>query len=144
MDAPAPFPLDRMFGSASGHTVALGLHYVAHGEDWVELALDYDRRLIADLSSGILASGPIVSAFDTGFGAAVLVRHGQLPHATLDLRIDYLRPARPGHVVTVRCECYRLTRRIAFVRGVADDGEKDRLIAHAAGTFVLPIAAEAK
>jgi len=140
MDADVALSLDGFLRRSSGHIVALGLRFVAHGEDWVELALDYDRRLIADLSSGILASGPIVSAFDSGFGGAVLVRHGTLPEATLDLRIDYLRPARAGHSVAIRCECYRLTRRIAFVRGFAHDGDPEKPIAQAAGTMMLQTA----
>jgi uncharacterized protein (TIGR00369 family) len=137
-DSPA-LPLDPRdsFDTRSGHVVALGLRYVAHGIDWVELALDYDRRLISDLTTGILASGPIVSLIDTAAGAAIAVRHGRLPEATLDLRVDYLRPARPGETATARCECYRLTRRIGFVRGIAHDGDPGDPIAHVAGTFVL-------
>ena len=121
-----------------GHGVALGLRYVASGEDWVEMALDYDRRLVSDATSGILASGPIVSLMDTATAAAVWVRRGGvLPQTTLDLRIDYLRPARPGFTVTGHGECYRLTRRVAFVRGHAHDGDTADPIAHVAGTFML-------
>lgn len=137
MDADASSRLSDFLRRSSGHTVALGLRFVASGDDWLEIALDYDRRLIADLSSGILASGPIVSAFDSGFGGVVLMCHGRLPEATLDLRIDYLRPARPAHTVSVRCECYRLTRRIGFVRGSAHDGDPAKPIAMAAGTMML-------
>ena len=137
-DSPAlPLDLSDYFGARSGHVVALGLRYVAHGDDWCELALDYDRRLISDLATGILASGPIVSLIDTAAGAAVTVRHGHTAEATLDLRVDYLRPARSGNAVFARCECYRLTRRIGFVRGIAYDGDAGDPIAHVAGTFVL-------
>lgn len=132
------FDPNVLFRGRSGHIVALGLRHVAHGEDWCELALDYDRRLISDLQTGILASGPIVSLIDTATGAAVGLRHGAMPKATLDLRVDYLRPAHPVATVIARGECYRLTRRIAFVRGIAHDGDPADPIAHAAGTFILP------
>jgi acyl-coenzyme A thioesterase PaaI-like protein len=59
-------------------------------------------------------------------------------HATLDLRVDYLRPASPGKTVIGRGECYRLTRSIAFVRGQAHDGDPDDPLAHVAGTFMAP------
>ena len=59
-------------------------------------------------------------------------------HATLDLRVDYLRPATPGKTVVGRGECYRLTRSIAFVRGQAHDGDPSDPLAHVAGTFMAP------
>ena len=121
-----------------GHAVALGLRHVEHGADWCTLALDYDRRLVSDAQTGILASGPIVSLMDTATSMAVwLARGGFRPHATLDLRVDYLRPARPGETVIGRAECYRVTRRVAFVRGAAHDGDGDDPIAHVAGTYML-------
>jgi uncharacterized protein (TIGR00369 family) len=134
-----PFdPVETLARRRGGHIVALGLRHVAHGADWCELALDYDRRLVSDATSGVLASGPIVSLMDTASGFAVWLRRGALlPQATLDLRIDYLRPARAGSAVTGRAECYRLTRRIAFVRGVAHDGDPDSPLAHVAGTYML-------
>jgi acyl-coenzyme A thioesterase PaaI-like protein len=58
------------------------------------------------------------------------------PPATLDLRVDYLRPATPGKTVVGRGECYRITRSIAFVRGQAHDGDPADPLAHVAGTFM--------
>ncbi|HWI87049.1 MAG TPA: PaaI family thioesterase [Sphingomonas sp.] len=127
-----------LLSAKGGHIVALGLRYVAHGDDWCEMALDYDRRLVSDATSGILASGPIVSLMDTVAGIAVWVRRGEAAaQATLDLRIDYLRPSKPGSAVVGRAECYRLTKRIAFVRGVAHDGDPADPVAHLAGTYML-------
>lgn len=137
---PTPLPpagVAELLSRRSGHVLALGMHYAAHGENWVELTLDYDRRLISDLATGILASGPIFSLMDTALGGSVYMVRGYLPQATLDLRLDYLRPAQPGRTVTGRGECYRLTRRIAFVRGVAHDGDPADPIAHATATFML-------
>jgi len=144
MSPPEPAPTGAFDPAAMlaqarrGHIVALGLRYVAHGEDWCEGALDYDRRLVSDPVSGILASGPIVSLMDTLAAMSVWIRRGvRGPQATLDLRVDYLRPAKPGATVFGRAECYRLTRRIAFVRGVAHDGDANDPVAHVAGTFML-------
>ena len=134
---PAALEFDAWLQRRTGHAVALGMRLVSHGDHWVELALDYDRRLLSDGVTGILASGPIVSLIDSAAGLAVRLRSGITPQATLDLRVDYLRPARPGHTVLARADCYRLTRRIAFIRAVAHDGDADQPLAHAAGTFVL-------
>lgn len=131
-------PVTFLASAKGGHIMALGLHHVAHGDDWCEFALAYDRRLVSDATSGILASGPIVSLMDTVAGFAVWVRRGAFARqATLDLRLDYLRPSRVGQTVIGRAECYRLTRRVAFVRGVAHDGDAADPIAHLAGTYML-------
>lgn len=139
MDPATPFdPWTALTSRREGHSVALGVKLVSHGEDWCELALAYDRRLVSDATSGILASGPIVSLIDTAGGLAVQARIGmERPAVTLDLRLDYLRPARPGMAVHARAECYRLTRRIAFIHGIAHDGDPADPIAHAAGTYML-------
>jgi acyl-coenzyme A thioesterase PaaI-like protein len=93
---------------------------------------------VSDAHSGILASGPIVSLMDTAAGFAVWAKRGGFrQQATLDLRLDYLRPSRPGQAVTGRAECYRLTRRIAFVRGLAHDGDPADPVAHLAATYMI-------
>jgi uncharacterized protein (TIGR00369 family) len=121
-----------------GHNGALGSRFVGHGEDWAELAIDYREDLIGDEATGVLASGPIIALMDMATSLAVWIRRGEFkPQATLDLRIDYLRAATPGRTVFGRGECYRLTRRIAFVRGQAHDGDPNDPIAHVAATFMM-------
>ena len=88
--------------------------------------------------TGVLASGAIVSLIDTASGTSVWVSLKRfLPIVTVDLRIDYLRPAMRGETIVARCECVKLTRRIAFVRGVAHGGDESRPIALSAATFML-------
>ena len=120
-----------------GHGGRLGIRYHARGSDWAELALPYADALVGDAATGVLASGPIVTLMDMATSLAVWIRRGGfVPHATLDLRVDYLRPATPGQAVIGRGECYRLTRRIAFVRGQAHDGDPADPVAHVAGTYM--------
>jgi uncharacterized protein (TIGR00369 family) len=121
-----------------GHGRALGLAYRSHGEDWVELALPWREELVAIPEEGIMATGAIVSLLDTCSGTAVWRRLGGFsPIVTLDLRIDYLRPALRGEDVIARCECYKLTRHIGFVRGVAHGDDPARPIAYSTATFKL-------
>ncbi|WP_448577690.1 PaaI family thioesterase [Thermaurantiacus sp.] len=120
------------------HLKQLGISYVAHGANWAELQLAYGAHLVAYPETGVIASGAIFSLMDTASGLAVVTQMRELqPHATLDLRCDYLRPAAPGRTVIGRAECYHMTRRIAFVRGIAHDGEPDHPVAHVTGTFML-------
>ncbi len=59
-----------------------------------------------------------------------------VPIVTLDLRLDYMRPAGKGETVIARCECVKMTRKIAFIRGIAHGGDPARPIAHSAATFM--------
>ena len=58
--------------------------------------------------------------------------------ATLDLRIDYMRPAEPGKTIKAHAHCYKVTQNVAFVRGAAyHDENEDEPIATSVGTFML-------
>jgi uncharacterized protein (TIGR00369 family) len=121
-----------------GHGRALGLDFRDSGDNWAELALPWREELVGIPETGVLASGAIVSLVDTASGTSVWVTVDRLtPILTLDLRLDYLRPAAKGEMIIARCECVKLTRRIAFVRGVAHGGDEARPIALSAATFML-------
>ena len=133
------FDPERFFRAGLGHGGALGIQYHAHGADWAELALPYNPKLVGNLGTGVIASGPILSLMDMATSLGVWLRADAfVAHATLDLRVDYLRPATPGKTVIGRGECYRLTRSIAFIRGQAHDGDPNDPLAHVAGTFMAP------
>lgn len=141
-DAPAATGFDpvRFFELARriGHGRALGLEFRDSGSSWAELGLPWREELVGVPETGVLASGAIVSLIDTASGTSVWVTLDRfIPIVTLDLRLDYLRPALKDETIIARCECVKLTRRIAFVRGVAHGGDKARPIALSAATFML-------
>ena len=120
-----------------GHGGFVGLRYVNHGDDWIEIALPWRADLVGVAETGVLASGPIITLLDNATSMSVWVKSGSFrPQATLDLRLDYVRAATPGKTVIARAECYRLTRSAAFVRGLAHDGDPADPVAHAAGVFM--------
>ena len=121
----------------NGHSGWLGLRYGDHGEDWVELELPWREDLLGEEDRHVLASGPIVSMLDMASGMSIwITRQAFAPIATLDLRVDYQRPARARSSVTGRVECYRNTRSAAFVRGIAHDGDIEDPVATMAGVFM--------
>lgn len=122
---------------ARAHAGWLGLRYRSHGEDWCELELPWRADLVGDARRPVLASGPIVSLMDMASGMAIWVANGEFrPVATLDLRVDYLRPARARCSVFGRVQCYRQTRSAAFVRGSAHDGDPGDPVAEVSGVFM--------
>jgi uncharacterized protein (TIGR00369 family) len=121
-----------------GHGGAIGIAYHDHGDDWAELRLPYDPRLIGVAETGIIASGPIISLMDMATSLAIWIRLGHFRHqATLDLRVDYLRPATPGRTIIGRGICYGTTRSVGFVRGMAHDGDAGDPVANVTGTFMF-------
>jgi len=129
--------MDYASRQGAGHGAAVGVTYHAHGEDWVELSIPYRPELVGMPETDVLASGPIISLMDMATSLSVWMKLGRFRHqATLDLRVDYLRPAVPGRTVIGRGSCYRITRSIAFVRGIAHDGDPDDPVANVTGTFM--------
>jgi acyl-coenzyme A thioesterase PaaI-like protein len=57
--------------------------------------------------------------------------------ATLDLRIDYMKAAKPGIDIVVVGECVKITRQIVFARGRAYQESEADPIASATGTFIM-------
>ncbi len=121
-----------------GHCRLLGIKFEDLGDGWAALSLPYRQELAGDAVTGIMASGPIFTLMDMAAGMSIFAkRKTYSPHVTLDLRVDYPRPAKPGETLYGRAECYRLTKKVAFVRGMAHDGDPEKPVAHIAGTFMF-------
>ena len=121
------------------HNHALGMHVTRielPGEVWMRLP--YHEQLVGDPTTGVLHGGAVTALMDAAGGTSVMVRMGKpSPIATLDLRIDYLKPAPPRRDIECHVDCYKLTQAIAFVRGFAHpvDDPEDR-VASLAATFI--------
>ncbi len=130
--------LDQGFRAMVPHNAALGLRVVDCGPQMCALVLPWAEHLVGDPDRDVLHGGPITTLLDACGGASVFLALGSpVPIATLDLRIDYLKTASPRRDVTARCECYKLGRNVAFVRGVAYHDSPDDPIASCAATFML-------
>lgn len=119
-----------------GHHALLGIFTVDNGPDWAELACPFAPGFLIDTEAELVSSGPIISLIDAAAGAAVIARTQQWrPMATLDMRVDYLKPARAGHTLHARASCDHVTRKVAFVRCEVHDGDPERPIAFATASF---------
>jgi acyl-coenzyme A thioesterase PaaI-like protein len=130
----------RMFRAMEryGHSAAMGFKFGASGDDWAELVMPWRADLVGDVDSGTPANGAVIALMDMSAGMAVWVKLGHFrPQATLDLRIDYLRTPAPQSALTGHATCYRVAREIAFVRGIAHDGDASDPVANMAATFMF-------
>jgi uncharacterized protein (TIGR00369 family) len=117
---------------------ALNIAIVKTGVAEAEMSMPYDEKIIGDPETGVVHGGAVSALLDTCAGLAVWLHpEGAKPTATIDLRIDYMRPARPGEPIRAIAKVYNTTRTVAFVRAVAHDGDPDDLVASATGAFVF-------
>ncbi len=130
--------LNQGFAEGVPHNRALGLRFLDYDKGVARMVLPYAAHLVGNPENGVLHGGAITATMDATCGAAVFLHLGvPTPIATLDLRIDYLKPATPPKDVVCRAECYKVTTNVAFVRALAFHDDEDDPIASAAGTFII-------
>ncbi len=136
-EAAARLDVARRFLEAIPHARALGIRLDALAPGVAELSMGYDARFVGDPRTGVVHGGAVSALMDTCGGTAVLSLAEAQGTATIDLRIDYMRPATPGQRIRARAECYHVTRSVVFVRATATDEDADRPVATATGAFTI-------
>ncbi len=129
--------LAMMLKNSHGQARALGLVLESATRERTVLRLPWQEKLVGNPATRVLHGGVITTLIDSACGYSLMSHLERLPDiATLDLRIDYLRPAEPDRDVFAAAEVYKLTSSIAFLRANAYHEEGDP-IANAVATFML-------
>ncbi len=120
------------------HMSAVGLDLISMDDSGVVAKIPHRQEFVGDPDTGVVHGGIVTVLLDSLSGMCVVPK---LPDGkmvvTLDLRIDYLKPAVSGQDLHAHAHCYKTTRNIAFTRAIAYQGDVDNPIAHASGSFMM-------
>ena len=133
----SPSDIAQQFATFLPHCKALNMRMDLLEPSQAIMSMPYDKRLIGDPETGVIHGGAMSALMDTCGGASVFM-HPENAGAsvTLDLRIDYMRSAKPGERIYAESHCFHATRTVAFVRVTAWAGDqKEETVATATGAF---------
>ena len=130
------FAAARLGGTA--FFVSLGAEVLEIARGRARSRLPYAPHLVGDPDTGVVHGGAITAMLDQTCGMAVASALKELmPFATLDLRIDYMKPAEPHADIFIEAECLKVTHEVAFTRGIAYQSSAEQPIALSTGAFML-------
>ena len=113
----------------NGFRALVGLQVVDHGDGTAVVTLDADDRHLNPY--GTVHGGAIATLVDVAMGGAVAAAGAEAP-VTIEMKLTYLEPGRPGEV-RAEAKVRKRGKRLTIVEAeVTQDGE---LVALALGTF---------
>ena len=128
----------EMFLRGLPHFEILKLELIAMDVGYCQMRLPYQQDFVGDPQTGWVHGGVVTTLLDSVGGLAVFASLQRMqPVATLDLRIDYLKPATPQSHLLAEARVETMTRTVAFVSGVAYQDTPESPIARATASFVL-------
>jgi uncharacterized protein (TIGR00369 family) len=117
---------------------AMGMELTDVGEGRGAMRMPWQDRFTGDAEEGLVHGGVVTALLDAVCGiAAFMALREPSVIATVDLRIDHLRPAELGRELVATAATLRATRHVLFVRGVAHHGDPDAAVAIATATFAV-------
>lgn len=124
--------------AGSPHAAALGFELVSVSPGKAVVRAPYRDDLIGDPDTGVMHGGVVTALLDHASGTAAFAGWGgDQALATLDLRLDYMRPATPGQDVIAEAETVKVSGLIAFVSAIAHDGDPNDPVATAHAAFMI-------
>jgi len=131
--------LRQTYVNGTPHMRDIGLEIVAVDQARGTLMLPPRADWMGDPQRERMHAGPLIvladSACGIAVGAALQSRH--ITYATLDLRLDWLRPASPFRPTYSEAHCYRLSRSVAFIRAEVWQDDRAQPVASAQSAFML-------
>lgn len=137
----SPIEIVSRFVALLAHCRQLSLSVKEVSDDHLLIELPYSEQIVGYPETGVIHGGVITTLMDTASGSVVVSTLQQQANSfelcpTLDLRVDYMKPAEPNKPVLCYAQCYKVTSNIAFTRAIAYQDSIDNPIAHGVGSFM--------
>lgn len=130
--------LNNKFVARTPHMREIGARITAVAPSRGSMTMPARPEWVGDPLRAQLHPGALTVLADSACGLAVgAALKERAPYATLDLRMDYLRPAGPEADVHCDAHCFRLTRNVAFTRAEVYQADREQPIAVAQASFML-------
>jgi uncharacterized protein (TIGR00369 family) len=124
------------FGNNHPLFSSMGIRVVGLDSPHAEMSMPFSAAF-SDFN-GALHRGAMVTLLDTTCGLAIFSKLKSMrPIATIDLRVDYLRPIPVGAGLRAIVECVATTDTIAFILGRALADGTDEPVATVSGSFAI-------
>lgn len=137
--------LKKTYVDRTPHMRAIGTYISSIEHARGSMVLPARPEWLGDPVRGLMHPGPLIVLADSCCGLAVgAALDRDMTYATLDLRMDYLRPAGPDRDVQCDAHCFRLSRSVAFIRASVWQQDPEQPIATAQATFMLGTPAGAR
>lgn len=129
-----------LFTENTPHAKRLGIKFISVDRGRSTISLPYNVDLIGNPENQVIHGGAVTTLLDQASGLAAIAGF-DTPRmvATSNLAIDYMRAAKPGETIIAQAHCYKVTKHVAFVRGVAHDGDPDDPVAMSQATFMVTV-----
>ncbi|MDA9009111.1 PaaI family thioesterase [Alphaproteobacteria bacterium] len=106
--------------------------------DGATIDMPYQADLAISKADGAMHGAVLTTLVDTCLGMAALTKSASTrPIATVDLRVDFLRPSTINQDIRSHCTCYHLNGDLAFAEGTVIDKKSGEILLKAMGTFML-------
>ncbi len=124
--------------AGSPHAVDLGFELISVTPDSAVIRAPYREDLVGDPETGVMHGGVVTALLDHTAGIASFAGFGgDKANATLDLRLDYMRPAEPGRDVIAEAKTVKVSGLFAFISAIAHDGDPNDPVATAHAAFMV-------
>lgn len=125
------------FNNAIVFNRALNIELLHVESEPIEARVAYRPEFLGDAAAGLWHTSVATALADSACGLAVfLALPGFEAIATLDLRMDYLRPAVADQDLYVVAECHHVTRSAIFAHATIHQGDGERPTARCTAVFV--------